>query len=64
MTDEHKDIDSCKISEEKIWENLTKEYLTTDQKLDIIREHNIERSEEEWAKAIDSLRDYVNRNDK
>ena len=47
--------------EEKFWDNLTKEYLTVDQKIAIIKEHNAERSAIEWDKIMDSLRDYLNK---
>lgn len=50
--------------EEKLWDSLTKEYLTIEQKLDIIRGCNKERSIEEWNKLIESLRDYLNKKGK
>lgn len=65
MTDEHKYTDEHnKTPEEKIWENLTKDYLTIDQKLDIIREHNAILSEAEWNKTINALRDHLKKNAK
>lgn len=47
-------------NQEKFWDNLTKEYLTTEQKLAIIREHNTKLSDEEWLKTMDALADYIN----
>ena len=44
---------------EKTWDNLTKDYLTTEQKIDIIREHNTNLSNERFKKCIASLRDYL-----
>jgi len=44
---------------EKFWENLTKEYLTIDQKLNIIREHNQHLNQIKWDKTIASLKDYI-----
>jgi len=43
----------------KTWDNLTKDYLTTDQKLDIIREHNRHLSKIEWDKGLAALKDYL-----
>ena len=53
-----------KSDEEKLWDNLTKEYLTVKQKIAIIREHNSIIANEEWKQITDSLRDYLNRNAK
>lgn len=49
---------------DKTWDNLTKDYLTTEQKLDIIREYNSQLSEESFQKCIASLRDYLENKDK
>jgi hypothetical protein len=53
-----------KSPEEKIWENLTKEYLTLDQKLAIIREYNGGLAFTEWHKTIAALRDYIEKHNK
>lgn len=50
--------------DDKIWDNLKKEYLTTEQKIAIIREHNERISEVTWNKSIDAIRDYLNNKDK
>jgi len=44
---------------EKTWDNLTKDYLTTEQKIDIIREHNQHLSQIEWDKSMAALKEYI-----
>ena len=44
---------------EKFWDNLTKEYLTTEQKLNIIREHNQRLSDAEWNKTVGAIKEYL-----
>jgi len=48
-----------KSDAEKTWKNLSKEYLTTEQKLAIIREYNSDMNEERWQMSINALRDYL-----
>ena len=55
---------ATKSDEEETWDNLTKDYLTVEQKIAIIREHNNNISAGQWERALNSLRDYLNRNDK
>lgn len=49
--------------EDKIWDNLTKEYLTTEQKIAIIREHTATMSDAAWKKSIDAIRDSMEHKD-
>ena len=53
-----------KSDEEKLWDNLTKEYLTVAQKIAIIRKQNSDIAAAQWERAIASLRDYIDRNSK
>ena len=48
-----------KTNKDKTWDNLSKEYLTTEQKLEIIREHNERLSDVEWEKAVEAIKDYL-----
>jgi len=55
----HANVNTMADDKEKFWENLTKEYLTIDQKLNIIREHNQHLNQIKWDKTIASLKDYI-----
>lgn len=44
--------DNTGNDKEKFWDNLTKEYLTTEQKLAIIAEHNAKLATEKWEKTL------------
>jgi len=44
---------------EKVWQNLKKEYLTLEQKLDIIREHNITLNDKHWDDTLESLKQFL-----
>jgi len=48
----------------EMWHRLTKEYLTTAQKLDIIREYNIHLSDTEFDKAVRMLTEYIDKDKK
>ena len=41
--------------EEEFFEALKKEYLTTEQKLQLIKEYNGERRREEWEQTLNEL---------
>ena len=48
--------------QEKFWHDLTKEYLTTEQKLEFIREYNALKFEEEFAERLEQLQEYIKQN--
>jgi len=46
------------VSEEEkkeLWHRLTKEYLTTEQKLELIKEINIQKYDQEFKHWLDSI---------
>ena len=45
---------------DKIWDNLTKKYLTTGEKLAIIRECNTRLGNEEFLRSLTELKAYLN----
>jgi len=54
----------AKTPEEETWENLNKEYLTTEQKLDIIQKYNTDRNKDNLTEAVKALNDYLDQRDK
>ena len=47
---------SLSDEEEEFFDALTKQYLTTEEKLELIKEYNSTRREEEWQEILNELR--------